>query len=83
MAGLRLCLYLFMSFENSDGTIRMHGLAFDDSGDKVNRDVPIADVEAYKAAGYIEGYLYTEADAAAQAEVAETPKVLGAGRKRK
>lgn len=35
--------------------ILMHGPAFDGSGRTVEREVPLADVKAYKAAGYAEG----------------------------
>lgn len=38
-------------------TVKMHGPAFDGSGKMVERDVPFADVRAYKAAGYVEGGL--------------------------
>lgn len=63
-------------------TISMHGPAFDGSGKLVNREVPKGDVQAYRAAGYVEGSVavaddekradgtpcetYTEADVKAQ-----------------
>jgi len=40
--------------------VTMHGPAFDDSGDLVNRQVPLSDVAAYRAAGYVDGSLPTE-----------------------
>lgn len=33
----------------------MHGPAFDDSGDVVDREVPVGDVAAFEAAGYTKG----------------------------
>ena len=33
-------------------TVKMYGEAFDGSGKIVNREVPVADVEAFRAAGY-------------------------------
>lgn len=35
----------------------MNGPAFDGSGEKVEREVPLADVKAYEAAGYVKGGL--------------------------
>jgi len=46
-------------------TISMYGPAFGEngrSGALVNREVPICDVPAYQAAGYVEGVLDTVAD---------------------
>jgi hypothetical protein len=38
-------------------TVTMNGPSFDGSGKIVEREVPVADVRAYKAAGYVEGAL--------------------------
>lgn len=37
--------------------VLMNGPSFDGSGKIVEREVPVADVRAYKAAGYVEGAL--------------------------
>lgn len=51
-------------------TIAMYGPSISDPSRVVNRDVPVCDIQAYKAAGYVVGSIevvvYTEADAIAQ-----------------
>jgi len=48
----------------------MYGPSISDPSRVVNRDVPVCDIQAYKAAGYVVGSIevvvYTEADAIAQ-----------------
>lgn len=43
-------------------TVAMHGPSISDPSKIVNRDVPEADVTAYRAAGYRDGYLREAAD---------------------
>ena len=57
-------------------TLLMVGPSISEPTKIVEREIPLADVEAYRRAGYTEvkefataGIVYTEADAAAQAEV--------------
>lgn len=50
----------------------MNGPAFDGSGRKVEREVPLADVKAYEAAGYVKGGL-PEAEKPAPKKAAEEP----------
>lgn len=56
-------------FEDCMSDVLMHGPAFDDSGQLVERNVPEKDVSAFKAAGYVLGGLPSEieeVEAAAQ-----------------
>ncbi len=65
-----------------NNTIVMVGPSISDPSKIVEREVPLADVEAYKRAGYTEmkmfptlGITYSDADATAQAEVVEVAPV--------
>lgn len=51
----------------------MHGPAFDGSGKTVEREVPLADVKAYQAAGYKAGPM-PFAEKAAEPEAPKAPK---------
>lgn len=57
-------------------TIAMYGPSISDPSKVVNRDVPVADIQAYKAAGYVVGSIAEEVEPV-EAEVAapvEVPK---------
>lgn len=53
--------------------VAMHGPSISDPSKTVNRDVPEEDVQAYKAVGYVLGYMPESKPAAVAAE-AEKPK---------
>lgn len=66
-------------------TILMHGPGISNPAIIVEREVPVCDIQAYKAAGYVEGpnlnkefatlgVTYTEEDAAAQVADEPAPK---------
>ncbi len=69
-------------------TVAMFGPSISDPTQIVNRKVPKADVQAYKAAGYKEGTIaeppcYTLEDAIAQNDGVDVTKVATRGTKRK
>jgi hypothetical protein len=43
-------------------TIAMYGPSISDPSKVVNRDVPVADIQAYKAAGYVVGSIVEEVE---------------------
>jgi hypothetical protein len=65
--------------------VLMHGPSFDGSGKIVEREVPVGDVKAYQAAGYVEGampMMEKPAPKVEEVEVAEeAPKKEKKGKK--
>jgi hypothetical protein len=56
-------------------TVPMHGPSISDPSRIVNRDVPVRDVEAYKAVGYVKGHIVEEP--VVEVVVEEKPKKRG------
>jgi hypothetical protein len=59
-------------------TVKMYGPSLSDPSKTVNRDVPEADVQAYRAAGYTEGSIEQDVEVvvevAAEEETKDAPK---------
>lgn len=53
-------------------TVKMYGPGISDPTKTVNRDVPKCDVQAYKAAGYVEGSIEEEVVEAVEAPAKPT-----------
>lgn len=63
-------------------TVAMHGPSISDPSKTVNRDVPENDVQAYKAVGYVLGYMpETEKAAEQPKEIVTKAKPKGRSKK--